>query len=576
MGSLSRATGEDVGTKLISSTLTNSNYTITYVSANLTITVRPITVTADNKSKIYGDSDPALTYQITTGSLVFTDAFTGAITREAGNPVASYSITQGDLGLSTNYDLTFVPGTLTINLRPITITADAKSKVYGDTDPALTYQITTGSLAYSDTLTGSLNRATGEDVGTKLISSTLANSNYAITYVSANLTITARSITITADAKSKTYGDADPALTYNYTGNLQFSDEFEGALTRVAGTNAGSYEIQQGTLALSSNYSVSYTSANLTINPKAITVTAAAKNKTYGDTDPELTYTNTELVGGDAFTGALTRVAGEDAGTYNILQGTLALSSNYTISYTGAVLTVSKRAITVTVDAKSRTYGDADPGLTYQVTAGSLADGDNFTGALTRETGNNVGEYDILQGTLTLNTTNYNLTFVPGILTINLRAITITAINNTKVFNEADPTLSVQITAGSLAYSDAISGAPARDAGEDVGSYTIHQGEITINSNYTITFVTGTFTIIPLEGELEITLANNTLAWTGEEIGPVIQSVKLGGLTLTEGIDYTIESGATGTEIGPYTLTIIGTVDGNFEGSSGTIIWNIE
>ena len=36
--------------------------------------------------------------------------------------------------------------TLTVNPRPITVTADAKTKVYGDADPALTYQLTSGTL----------------------------------------------------------------------------------------------------------------------------------------------------------------------------------------------------------------------------------------------------------------------------------------------------------------------------------------------------------------------------------------------------------------------------------------------
>ena len=38
-----------------------------YASANLTIGQRAITVTADAKSRAYGDADPALTYQVTTG-----------------------------------------------------------------------------------------------------------------------------------------------------------------------------------------------------------------------------------------------------------------------------------------------------------------------------------------------------------------------------------------------------------------------------------------------------------------------------------------------------------------------------
>ena len=57
------------------------------MGANFTITQRPVTVTADAKTKVYGNADPALTYQITTGSLAFSDAFSGALHAAAGETV---------------------------------------------------------------------------------------------------------------------------------------------------------------------------------------------------------------------------------------------------------------------------------------------------------------------------------------------------------------------------------------------------------------------------------------------------------------------------------------------------------
>src|SRR5213078_3156413 len=222
-----------------------------------------------------------------------------------------------------------------------------------------------------------------EDFGTyRLGQDTLAlNGNYTLVYVGANLTIGARAVTVTADAKSKTYGDADPALTYQITaGSLAFGDAFTGALSRATGEAVGSYAIGQNTLALNGNYTLAYVGANLTIGARAVTVTADAKSKTYGDADPGLTYqiTSGSLVTGDGFTGALGRAAGENVGSYAIQQGTLALSTNYTLTFVGANLTIGARAVTVTADAKSKTYGDADPGLTYQITSGSLVTGDGF------------------------------------------------------------------------------------------------------------------------------------------------------------------------------------------------------
>ena len=72
----------------------------------------------------------------------------------------------------------------------ITITADAVTKVYGESDPELTYQITSGSLVSGDVLNGSLSRAEGEDVGDYVITSTVSNANYEITFIEAVFTIT--------------------------------------------------------------------------------------------------------------------------------------------------------------------------------------------------------------------------------------------------------------------------------------------------------------------------------------------------------------------------------------------------
>jgi hypothetical protein len=80
---------------------------------------------------------------------------------------------------------------------------------------------------------------------------------------------------------------------------------------------------------------------NLTVDPKGLTITANAQSKTLGDADPVLTYTFTPaLVAGDVFSGSLVRIPGESLGTYAINQGTLALSSNYTITYNAENLTI--------------------------------------------------------------------------------------------------------------------------------------------------------------------------------------------------------------------------------------------
>jgi len=96
------------------------NYTLTSVAdTTADITVRPVTVTADDASKTVDAADPELTYSVTSGSLVAGDAFTGALTRTAGETAGTYPITKGTLALTANYDLTFVPGTFTIINKPV-------------------------------------------------------------------------------------------------------------------------------------------------------------------------------------------------------------------------------------------------------------------------------------------------------------------------------------------------------------------------------------------------------------------------------------------------------------------------
>ena len=159
-----------------------------------------------------------------------------------------------------------------------------------------------------------------------------------------------------------------------------------GALATSATTssNVGTYGITQGTLAASGNYALNYASANLTVSQRAITVTADAKSRAYGDANPALTYQvgGSGLVNGDSLSGALATSAttASNVGTYGITQGTLAASGNYALNYTSNDLTVSQRAITVTADAKSRAYGDANPALTYQVGGSGLVNGDSFVG----------------------------------------------------------------------------------------------------------------------------------------------------------------------------------------------------
>jgi|GEM_PF-3184212 len=429
-GALVRGGGEAVGSYQIDqgSVGVNANYRVSYVPDFLTIAPRPITVAADAKTKVYGDSDPALTYQITSGNLVSPDDFGGSLSRSAGENAGSYAIEQGSLSLSANYALSYVPASLTISPRPITVTADPATKGSDEPDPVFTYQITSGSLAFTDAFTGELDREPGEAVGTYEIlqGSLTLGPNYDLTYEPSYLTIIVRTVTVTADAKTKVYGDDDPALTFRFDADGVSLSDFTGELTRAPGEDAGTYEIQQGTLAIGGSYRLEFVPADLTISTRPITVAADAKTKTYGDVDPAFTYqiASGSLVGSDGFSGALTRDDGESVGSYAIRQGSLELSTNYTLIYVPASLTITRRSIGIAADDVTKLWGDPDPALTYRITAGSLAFADAFTGDLARAAGESPGIYAISQGTLAL-PDDYSLSFTGANLSIVRRPTTL-------------------------------------------------------------------------------------------------------------------------------------------------------
>lgn len=533
-GALTRAAGEHVAGSpyaIQQNTLAlSANYTLTYIGANFTITTRPVTVTADAKTKVYGDADPALTYQLTSGNLVTGDSITGALTRVVGEHVAAgpYQIKQGTVTAGTDYNITYVAANLTVTKRPITVTADPQTKIYGNADPTLTYQLTTGTLATGDAFSGALSRAVGEHVASSPYQiqqgSVIAGvaTDYNLTFVPANLTVTTRPISVTADPQTKVYGNPDPTLTVQVTsGSLATGDSFSGALSRVAGEHvAGSpYAISQGTLVLgvATDYNLTFTGSNLTITVRPITVTAVAKTKLYGDVDPALTFsvTSGSLATGDSFTGALTRVAGEHvAGSpYAIQQGTLVAGTptDYALTYAPANLTITLRPVTIAADAKAKTYGDADPALTFSITSGSLASGDAFVGSLSRTTGELVAgsPYAIQQGSVAL-TADYNLAYVPNSLMVNLRPLSIAAVSGSKIYGTAPSFAGTngaglgQFSVSNLVNGDSVTSVALASTGQAANAAVVTGGYAIVASNpqgsglanYSPVFTPGTLTVL--------------------------------------------------------------------------------
>ena len=247
-GELERVGGENIGPYAINNkNLTAANYMISYMPAVLTIGKAPLTVTAVDKTKVYGTADPTLTYLVKTSDLKNGDAssvVSGELERVGGENVGPYAINNKNL-TAANYMISYTPASLTIGKAPLTVTAVDKNKVYGTTDPALTYLVKASDLKNGDAssvVSGELERVGGENVGEYTIEqgTLAASSNYTIEYTVAKLKITKATLSGLDLANIETIYDGS-TKSLRLTGTLpqgvnvvyQNNDKI----------NAGSYEV---------------------------------------------------------------------------------------------------------------------------------------------------------------------------------------------------------------------------------------------------------------------------------------------------------------------------------------------
>ena len=495
----------------------DNNYTYTFVPGTLTVTKPALTVTADNKQRLYNTANPPLTYVITDGSgAVVSVPGTAALSTTAvqASPVGDYPITVTQGTLDNNYSYTFVNGTLKVTPAALIVTADNKSRPYNTPNPALTYVITDGSgavVAVTGTAAISTTAVQTSPVGSYPITvaqGTLDN-NYTYTFIPGTLTVTRPALTVTADDKTRAYNTPNPALTYVIT-------DGSGAVVAVTGTAAisttavqtspvGAYPITVSQGTLDNNYSYTFVNGTLTVTPAALIVTADDKTRPYNTDNPALTYVVTDGSGTVVSvpgTPALstTAVKASPVGSYPITVAQGSLDKNYTYTFIPGTLTITKGALIVTADDKTRPYNTDNPALTYVVKdgAGKVV---NVSGAAALSTTavktTPVGTYPIVptQGTLD---DNYAYTFVNGTLTITQPALRVIADNQTRPYNTPNPPLTyvVKDSAGNtVSVSGAASVTTTAIISSPVGDYPIVPTQGTLDSNYTYTFVNGTLKI---------------------------------------------------------------------------------
>ncbi|WP_447637860.1 BspA family leucine-rich repeat surface protein [Flavobacterium microcysteis] len=254
------------------------------------------TITANDMTKTYGDipfvptatasSGLEVSYVSADNSIAeaFQDSADGNKWKLKINKAGVVNITAQQAGNDTYAPAADVIFTLTINKAALTITANAHSKIYGTTDPTLTYIV--NGLVNGDTeavISGSLTRPAGENVGTYAIEQgTVSAENYVITYTGADFNITKATLNIVADAKSKAFGTTDPSLTYTVSGLVNGETEsiITGSLSRTAGEAVGIYAITQGTLSAGDNYDITFTGADFTIIEMLVVDTSTQTNVT--------------------------------------------------------------------------------------------------------------------------------------------------------------------------------------------------------------------------------------------------------------------------------------------------------
>jgi hypothetical protein len=236
--------------------------------------------------------------------------------------------------------------------------------------------------------------------------------------------------TITFDPlATRTYGEAPFAVSATASSGLPVTFSIVSGPATIAGdtitlTGAGAVTVRASQAGNSNFNPAPDVDQSFTVDPAAIAVTADAKSKVYGDTDPALTcqLTSGSLVSGDSFAGSLTREAGQNVGAYAILQDTLTAGANYNLTYTGADLTISAKAIAVTADDKSKTQGLANPALTASYDG--FVNNENTNALTTQVTLSTAADANSVAGTTYPITaggaaaTNYTFSYVEGILTV--------------------------------------------------------------------------------------------------------------------------------------------------------------
>ena len=543
----------------------NANYTVELSGETVyyTITPRPVTVTANTQSQVFGEAERVLTVTYSAGSLLSGDTITGSPERVSGVIPGVYAISQGTIsnenGDNPNYAITFVGSTYTITKRPVTFYAADASKGYGEDDPdSFAYYAFGGTgtsgnafvAGYEPTVV--ITRAEGEYPASYAYSYSATGANadyYVFTFrYDTQFTITrGQAVVNVIDAK---YENGIFVIERDYRGEA-YTLETEltmgtGLTTTIRINNVATdkyTDVGEYTALVSvtgdAYFAGTTATVRITVKPYDLgelspsrALDSTSVMKTYGDEDPSFA-TSVSGLNGAKISVTFTRVAGENADSY-LFDSVTVHDKNYTASIAADnYFTVEARKIEIVPETFQKIYGALDPELTQTVTSDV---GESFEVTFSREEdGDNAGSYDITAVTLEEGfADNYSavLTDAEDKFVIVPKAATVTANALSRVFDATDGTdggVTFTYTASGFLYDDADAlvgalGIAGYDSALPVeaGTYEIAATVAFAHANYKVTFVGAEYVI----ERAPVTVISNSVSYEyGVEIKPFTYTV---------------------------------------------------
>ena len=261
----------------------------------VTVVKIPLTAHVANTTKVYGDANPE--FNITYSGFRDGDSEVGfsvpasiSTIVDNSSKVGKYDIVASG-AVSDKYEISYIPGTLTITKAPLSISAGNYTKKQGDAMPVFMASYAgfkngenESVLTKQPVFSCEANEASAPAEYAVTISGADAE-NYEISYEQGHLTVVeADAVVVRAKSYSRQYGDENPVFEFETEG-AALDGTPEIVCSAVANSPVGSYtiEVKQGSI---KNYNVHFESGSLVITKAPLSISAGNYTKKQGDAMP--------------------------------------------------------------------------------------------------------------------------------------------------------------------------------------------------------------------------------------------------------------------------------------------------